>query len=62
MAYTLFFILDYQFQEVFLCFYVIIFYCFCGGPLVVEAPGQLPILPPPLNPALVVTPMVASNE
>jgi len=28
-------------------------YCFfCGGPLVVEAPGQLPSLPPPLNPAL----------
>ena len=26
--------------------YVIIFYCFCGGPLVVEAPGQLPSLPP----------------
>jgi len=25
---------------------------FCGGPLVVEAPGQLPSLPPALNPAL----------
>jgi len=28
------------------------FYCFCGGPLVVKAPGQLPSLPPPpLHPA-----------
>ena len=27
------------------------FSLFCGGPLVVEAPGQLPSLPP-LNPAL----------
>jgi len=27
-------------------------YSFCGGPLVVEAPGQLPSLPPPLSPAL----------
>jgi len=25
------------------------FYCFCGGPLVEEAPGQLPSLPPPLK-------------
>jgi len=25
---------------------------FCGGPLLVEAPGQLPGLPHPLNPAL----------
>jgi len=25
---------------------------FCGGPLAVEAPGQLPSLPPPLNPAV----------
>ena len=28
------------------------FTVFCRGPLVVEAPGQLPSLPPPLNPAL----------
>ena len=28
------------------------FTVFCGGPLVVEAPGQLPSLPPPLNSAL----------
>ena len=28
------------------------FTVFCGGPLVVEAPEQLPSLPPPLNPAL----------
>jgi len=52
MTYTLFFIPDYQFQKVF--FYVSlgnIFTVFCGGPLVVEAPGQLPSLPP-LNPAL----------
>jgi len=48
MTYTLFFIPDYQFQKV---FYVSLgnnFYCFCGGPLVVEAPGQLPSLPPPV--------------
>jgi len=25
---------------------------FCGGPLVVEAPGQLPSLPPPLKSGL----------
>jgi len=28
------------------------FYCFCGGPLVVEAPGQLPSLPPSLKSGL----------
>jgi len=29
------------------------FTVFCGGPLVVETPGQLPSLPPsPLNPTL----------
>jgi len=28
-----------------------IFYCFCGGPLVVEALGNCPVCPP-LNPAL----------
>jgi len=47
MTYTLFFIPDYNFQKIF--FYVSlgnIFYCFCGGPLVVEAPGQLLSLPP----------------
>jgi len=46
MTYTLFFIPDYQFQQVF--FYVSLgnnfVYCFCGGPLVVEAPWQLPSL------------------
>jgi len=47
VTYTLFFIPDYQFQKVF--FYVslgnnfLLFYC--GGPLVVEAPRQLPSLP-----------------
>jgi len=31
-----------------------IFYCYCGGPLVVEAPGQFAAqLAPALNPALV---------
>ena len=28
------------------------FVFFCGGPLAVEAPGQLPSFPPPLNPAV----------
>jgi len=28
------------------------FTVFCGGPLVVEAPGQLPSFPPPFNPVL----------
>ena len=41
---------------------VIFFYCFCGGPLVVEAPGQLPSLPPlPLNPALIEKPVASSQ-
>jgi len=42
-------------KSIFMSSWVIIFYCFfCGGPLVVEAPGQLPSLPPPaLNPALI---------
>jgi len=30
------------------------FYCFCGGPLVVDALGNCPVCPP-LNPALPVT-------
>jgi len=54
MTYTLFCIPDYQFQKVFLNVSLgnnfLLF--FCGGPLVVEAPVQLPNLPPPLNPAL----------
>jgi len=41
MTYTLFFIPDYQFKKKY--FYVIIFYCFCGGP------WQLPSLPLPLK-------------
>jgi len=49
MTYTLFFILDYQFQKVFYVSLGNIFYCFCGGPLVVEAPGQLTSLPPALK-------------
>ena len=53
MTYTVFFIPDYQFQKVFLMFpYVISFYCFCGGPLVVEALGNCPVCPL-LNPVLV---------
>ena len=42
-------------KSIFMSSWVIIFYCFfCGGLLVVEAPGQLPSLPPPaLNPALI---------
>jgi len=41
-------------KSIFMFPYVIFFYYFCGGPLVVpEAPGQVPSLPPPrLNPAL----------
>ena len=46
MSYTLFFISDYQFQKVFLCFLRYNFFTVFGGPLVVEAPGQLPSLPP----------------
>jgi len=53
MTYTLFFIPDYQFQKV---FYVSLdnnfLLFFCGDPLVVDAAGQLPRLPPPFNPAL----------
>jgi len=54
MTYTLFFTPDYQFQKVFLYFLIgNNLLLFCGGPLVVEAPGQLPSLPPPLYLALV---------
>jgi len=50
MTYTLFFIPDYHFQKVFLCFPIGNFLnTFCGGPLVVDAPGQLPSLPPPIK-------------
>ena len=51
MTYTLFFIPDYQFQKVFFTSLGNIFTVFCGGPLVVEAPGQLPSLPLPLKPS-----------
>ena len=33
-------------KSIFLFPYVIFLYCFCGDPLVVESPGQLPSLPP----------------
>ena len=56
MTYTLFFTPDYQFQKVFLYFLIgNNLLLFCGGPLVVEAPGQLPSLPPPLHPALIMS-------
>ena len=37
-------------KSIFMLSWVIIFYCFCGGPLVVEAVGNCPVCPP-LNPA-----------
>ena len=47
MTYTLFFIPDYQFQKVFIVSFGNNFFTFfCGGPVVVEAPGLLPSLPP----------------
>jgi len=47
MTYTLFFILDYQFQEVFLCFNVIIFLLFLWRPLSCGGPWAIANFAPP---------------
>jgi len=56
MTYTLFLFQIIGFKKYFYVSLGNIFFCFfCGGPLVVEAPGQLPSLPPPLKSGLCVT-------